>query len=113
MSQVSHVLIPNGVNKSTQPTVAVVTKYMPCGSMSLYFSDMETKVTIGVWKSTRCKRALTGVYLQPFFFLAKTPAIKNNVFVFFSDEQIDPIDYRKGYKIQLAGIAKFVFPAHC
>ena len=42
----------------------------------------------------------------------KPPTVQHNVLVFFSFEQIDPVDHCKTDKIQSAAIAKFIFPAH-
>jgi hypothetical protein len=50
--------------------------------------------------------------LKHFFFLTKLPAIKYNVFVLFSDKEINPVDHCKTYKIWFARISEFVFSAH-
>jgi len=51
------------------------------------------------------------IYFKPFILHAKPPAIEHYFFVFFSYEQVYPVYYSEGYKIQLIVISEFVFTA--
>ena len=51
-------------------------------------------------------------YFKTFVLLAIPDASKEDIFVFSPDENVKPVDYRKGDKVQCILISDFVFSAH-
>ena len=54
-----------------------------------------------------------GAHLKAFVFLTIPYAVKKDVFVFASNENIEPVNNGKGHKIEGALIANLVFATHC